>query len=307
MAMTLPLDSDRSVERLSAASSRRVIEPDVDVVGTVADGMVVPRELLSVADLDLDLSDEQWVTLSREELASVFDAGIRFEAALTVGFGLMIGWHPNLRDPRVTYALHEIGEETRHSRLFIRLLDQLDPQGVSPFRRPLVNRMDRFMASQLLRWQALFCVMVLTGEEAPDLIQKQLADHPDTDPYIQAVSRYHRAEESRHLAFARLLLPEVWSRASWLERQVVRRMAPSMMAGVVDSLVHPGVYRTVGLPGWRTWNAARKTASRRELRARSLRLVCHAVSAAGVFRGGRVPRAWQRACSVDEAGNPVAS
>lgn len=305
MAMTLPVDPGGRVERLSAASSRRVIEPDADVVGEVADGAVIPREMLSVVDLGLELTDEQWVTLSREELASIFDSGTRFEAALMAGFGLMIGWHPDLRDPRVTYALHEVGEETRHSRLFIRLIEQLRPAAVNPFRRPLVNRLDRFVASLLLNWQALLCVMVLTGEEAPDLIQKRLAEHPDTDPFIKDVSRYHRAEEARHLAFARLLLPEVWERASRLERRFVRRYAPALMTGIVDTLVHPGVYRTVGLPGWRTWNVARKSASRRALRVESFRPVCAAMLAAGAFRRDRVPRAWRQACQVDAAGQPV--
>ena len=49
---------------------------------------------------------------------------------------------------------------------------------------------------------AFFCVLVLTGEEVPDLFQKLAGEHPDTDPFIRDVNRYHRAEEARHLAFA---------------------------------------------------------------------------------------------------------
>ena len=59
----------------------------------------------------------------------------------------------------------------------------------------------------------LFCLLVLSGEEVPDLMQKLASEHPDTDPMIKAVSKYRRQEEARHFAFARLLFPEQWAAA----------------------------------------------------------------------------------------------
>lgn len=299
--------STSRVERLSTASARRVIEPDVDVAGIVGPGQLVPRELLSVADLGLDLTDDQWATLSREEVASIYDAGIRFEAMLMAGFGLMLAWLPDLRDPRATYMLHEVGEETRHSRLFVRLLGQVGPTASNPFMRVVPRRIEGFIAPRVLNFHANLCVMVLTGEEAPDLIQKQFAEHPDVDPFLRDVSRYHRAEEARHLAFARLLLPELWQNASAVERFIVRRVTPSLMAGLFDTLVHPGVYRTVGLPGWKTWNTVRKSRTRRALRAEAFRPVLAALQGSGAFRGGRVLRGWRRICLVDATGAARAS
>jgi hypothetical protein len=282
------------IERLSAASLRRIIEPETEVSGSVGPGMVLPRELLSVADLDLDLTDEQWAALSREELASILDAGVRFESVLMAGFGLMLAWQKNLVDPRVTYVLHEIGEETRHSRLFVRVMEQLSPTAVNPFTRGIYSRLDHYVTARAITRKALFCVLVLTGEEAPDLIQKKSSEHPDTDPYVREVNRYHRMEEARHLAFARTLLPEVWNEASAFERLVVRHLGPAIMTGVFDSLIHPGVYRAVGLPGWRTWNRVRKTPTRRKLRTESFQPVCEALRAAGAFGNrGRLPRAWR--------------
>ena len=58
------------------------------------------------------------------------------------GFGLQIAEADDYTDPRITYLLHELGEETRHSRLFARLLDQLGPAGAEPHRQ-LVHRPDR--------------------------------------------------------------------------------------------------------------------------------------------------------------------
>ena len=89
--------------------------------------------------------------------------------------------------------------------------------------------------------------MVLAGEEIPDLLQKLAADHPDTDPLLAALNRYHRTEEARHLSFARTVLPEAWARAGWIERQRVRFAAPLMIDQLWKAFVHPGVYATVGL------------------------------------------------------------
>jgi hypothetical protein len=301
-----PAEIDSRIERLSTASLRRVIEPDVDVAGEVGPGPVVPRELLSVADLGLDLTPEQWTTLTREEAASIFDAGIRFESTLMAGFGIQLARMPDLTDPRATYILHELGEETRHSRLFARVIGQLQPTARNPFTRGVWLLLDRMLSTLFLNCRALFCVLVLTGEEAPDLIQKRTAEHPETDPFIRELNRYHRQEEARHLSFARILLPEVWASAGWPERWLVRQVAPLMMAGAVDSLVHPGVYETVGLPGWKTWNQVRKTPSRRQLRAEAFRPILTSLRETGAFgRRGRVPRSWRRECQVDGHGRPL--
>ena len=179
-------------------------------------------------------------------------SGIRFESILAAGFSMQIVRRRDLTDPEVTYILHELGEETRHSRLFIRLLDQLRPSARNPI-EPVMRILQRAVLPRLLNLLAFFCVLVLTGEEVPDLIQKLVGEHPDTDPFIRDVNRYHRAEEARHLAFARMILPGQWKDAGSVERFLVRRFAPLMVGGMFEMLVHPGVYETVGLPGWKTW------------------------------------------------------
>jgi hypothetical protein len=112
-------DAAARIERLSSLSLKRLIEPDDALPGSIGPGQVLPDELLSVAGLDLDLTAEQRATLSREEVASIAANGVRFEAVLAAGFALEILRREDLTDPRITYILHELGEETRHSRLFI--------------------------------------------------------------------------------------------------------------------------------------------------------------------------------------------
>jgi hypothetical protein len=300
---------EERIERLSTASLRRIIEPDTEVPGTVGDGQVLPDELISlsnVPELFERLTDEQKRTLAREEFGSIVDTGVRFESVLLAGFSIEILNRPDLTDPRVTYLLHEMGEETRHSRLFVRLLEQIKPRA----KNPLDNRIGRIAQQAVMPFvtgmRALFCLLVLSGEEVPDLLQKLASEHPDTDPMIKAVSKYHRQEEARHLAFGRLIFPEQWASAGPIERFLVRHLGSHIAVAMFDTIVHPGVYATVGLPTWPTWRAVNRSEGRTALRHRALRPLLTPLLEAGVFRGGRVPNGWRVACGVDRAGRDIA-
>ncbi len=295
------------VDRLNAASLRRIVEPDHDVAGAIGPGRVIPTELSIAAGLDLGLTEDQQARLSREELASVVIAGIRFEALLMSGFATEIAFARELTDPRVTYMLHEIGEETRHSRLFVRLVDQLAPTAVNPIDVGVRNWVFRRVTRALVRRPVVLCVLVLAGEEIPDLLQKKMVDHQDTDPFVREVNRYHRMEEARHLAYARMVLPELWQEASAFDRLLVRRFVPLVAQTMFDGIVHPGVFATVGLPAMSSWRRAIRTPVRVALRHEALRPVLGALVDGGVLRPGRLPLAWRRVCGVDVHGTPVGS
>jgi hypothetical protein len=290
---TLPEATTAKVERLNTASARRVIEPDRDVAGSIGDGQLLPDELLSIAGLDLDLSAEQRRTLAREEVASITESGIRFEAVLEAGFALEVLRTAELTDPRVTYLLHEVGEETRHQRLFVRLLEQCAPTARNPFRGTIAERLLRRVVRRVITMPATFHALVLAGEEMPDLLQKLASEHPQTDPFIRQVNRYHRMEEARHLSFARLRFAEVWRTADRRDRFALRHVAPRLIAVMFGQLVHPGVYAMVGLPAMQTWRAANRSPQRRQLRADACRPVLDAVIAAGAIHPARIPKPWR--------------
>lgn len=292
-------------ERLSAASLRRVIDPDLDLPGQMGEGQLLPDELLSTAGLDLGLTDAQKAALSREEVAAIMDAGVRFEAVLMAGFSLLVLRHEDVTDPRVTYMLHEVGEETRHSRAFIRLVRQAAPRARNPLMGRAVQAVDRATLPFLLNLPAFFTMMVLSGEEIPDLFQKLASEHPDTDPHLAEVARYHRMEEARHLGFARAVLPELWEQAGPVQRFMVRRVAPLAITSLFTTIVHPGVYAVVGLPRWSTWRAVNRTPERLDLKHRALRPLLDTLVDIGVFRRGRIPGGWRGLCGVDHHGTPV--
>jgi len=304
-----PGTADERVERLNASSTRRYLDPDVAVPGAprpLSEGPVVPPEMLSIAGLGIDLTDTQLAVLAREELASITEMGLRFEAVLMAGFCLQLSIHRDLTDSRAVYALHEVGEETRHSRLFSRMLSELKPTAVNPLDSGLLRRLQRWGESEIIKRPALLDVLVLAGEEIPDLFQRKAAEHPDTDPFVKAVSKYHRQEEARHLAFARITVGEHWASASHFERWLVRHIAPLVVTDMFRMTVHPGVYATVGLPTWKTWRQANAAPRRLAMRYEACRGVLRALVDAGVLRAGRVPRGWQKLCGVDRHGRPTA-
>src|SRR4051812_19539664 len=297
---------DSRIARLSHVSAKRVIEPDVDVVGDFGPGQLLPDELLLTAGLGLELTDEQKAVLSREQVAAMLDGGIRLESVLLAGAGLLMATWPDLTDPRVTYLLHEVGEETRHSRLFARMISQLQPTASNPFH----DRIGTAVARRIYRLTAthplLFCTMVLAGEEIPDLIQRRAVEHPDTDDYVRRCDAYHREEEARHLAFGRMLLPELWPAASRRQRWMVRRLAPLLVNLMMETqLTHPGIYEAAGLPGRRTHRRVLHGEPHRALMAEAMRGVLKTLLIAAPELKGTLPRGWRRMCQVDRHGAPL--
>jgi hypothetical protein len=293
---------ERRLERLSAASARRVIDPDVELTGSIGPGQIIPDDLLSIRDLELELTAEQRHRLAAEEAAAITEEGIRFEAVLMAGLGLEIQRAPDVRHPWVTYALHEIGEETRHSRLFVRELGQLGARARNPFNHGLLGMVKERVIRYLITRPPLLFTMVLAGEEIPDLYQKLTSEHPGTDPFIVAVNRYHRQEEARHIAFARIRLPEVVRAAPRRQVRQVAWLAPFVIRGQFEGLLHPGIYRAVGLPGWRTWRRVHASRYVVELLQQATRPILRELLAAGAIRPGRVPAGWRRLAGVDRAG-----
>lgn len=309
--MTAPNELDTAVaqrvERLNTASVRRVIEPEERFAwDELGKGQLIPDDLLSIDPDAYGLTPEQRATLAREEVASLLESGVRFETVLIAAFALQMAEGRNLVDARTTYALHEMGEETRHSRAFLRLVEAIAPtaprlmnSGLPFFVRSKIQR-------NLLKHPALLYVFVLAGEEIPDLMQKLASEHPETDRLLAEVNKYHRQEEARHLAFARMRLPELYHEVSRWERWRMRHTVPFGIHRLFESMIDPGVYATVGLPPLRTWIRANRSDRRKAMRIAAVRPILDSVIAAGFVEQDRVPLAWRRLCHVDRKGQPLA-
>jgi P-aminobenzoate N-oxygenase AurF len=158
------------------------------------------------------------------------------------------------------------------------------------------------MLPLLFRRPATLDAFVLAGEEIPDLFQRLAAEHPDTDDYVRAISRYHRLEEARHLAYARTTVGEHYRNTTRTDRFAVRWIVPTAIVVMFDTIVQPFVYPTVGLPAMRTWLRVRRQPERVALRQQCVRAVMHALIDAHVLTPGHIPRPWRHAAGVDNTG-----
>lgn len=252
----------------------------------------------------VELTPEQSARLAKEEFCSTIEVSIRLEAILTAAFGVMLFRHPTVMGPDVTYVLHEIGEETRHSRAFVRMLEQVKPETRNPGTGgPLAALIGTLIAGAITR-PALWWVVTMAGEEIPDLYQRMTMNSPHIDPVVREVIRYHRTEEARHLGFARMQFPKAMAEASLYDRLFMRFVMPSLLILFHMIYFHPGCYKVVNLPPYRTWWRARKNSMRVETRAMAARKVLREIRRTGLYER-RVPRGWQRLCGVNSKGERV--
>jgi hypothetical protein len=101
------------------------------------------------------------------------------------------------------------------------------------------------------------CAAILVAEEILDIFQRDLMKDERVQPLTRATSQIHVVEEARHMRFAR---EEIARRTPELSRWQLRRhrsVVAAVAAIVVDNLVQPGVYASVGLDPEEARKAAR--------------------------------------------------
>ncbi|GDY29631.1 AurF N-oxygenase family protein [Gandjariella thermophila] len=247
MTGTLHGDREKVAERLLHASVRNSFDPEVDVDWAAPldeDLFYVPPHRLSLYGTDLwhRLDHRQRVELSKHELASTASMGIWFELLLMQ----MLLRHVYAKDPRsrhVQYALTEIADECRHSTMFARMIERMG----CPCYRP--RRVDEVLA-QLLAGIASGPAMwagILLAEEILDRFQRESMVDDSVQPLVRTVNRIHVIEEARHVRYAReeLVRQMVHCRGPAL---TYHRLMTARGAHVIThSLIHPDVYRAVGL------------------------------------------------------------
>ncbi len=242
-----PKDSNQVAERLLDASVRNTYDPRLDIdwhAPTVEGKAYMPLERVSLYGTELweRLSPEQRVELSKHEMGSIASVGLWFEIIL---IQLLARYAYDL-DPRTAhaqYALTEIGDETRHSIMFAKAIERFDVPAYGPPR--VVHRLGRVYKG-IAGGPSMFAA-VLVAEEATDRLQRATMDDPNMQPLIRMVNRIHVIEEARHVRYAR---EEVIRAVPTLNRAQLgfHRAATALVAfAVMDSLINPRVYRSVGI------------------------------------------------------------
>jgi para-aminobenzoate N-oxygenase AurF len=244
--MTSP-HREQTATRLLRASAEHSYDPDVEIdwdAPLAPDKYFVPPHRVSLYGTDLweTLDEPQRITLSRHEAASIAGLGVWFE---TILMHLLIRDY-YAQDPTAAhaqYALTEVADECRHSIMFGRMIDKL---GTRVYRPEGFNQALGKWIAATGRGPRMFAA-ILICEEILDTLQREAMANEQVQPLIRMVSRIHVVEEARHVRYAREELARQVRLAGRgrlaFDKLVIGRAA--YLCGT--RLIHPAVYRSVGI------------------------------------------------------------
>src|ERR1700754_1651021 len=191
-------------ERLLKGSVKKSYEPIVDIdwdAPLEPDKFFLPPRLVSLYNTPMwdEMTREQQIELSRQELVNTLSAGIWFENMLNQSL-LRTILHEDPTSRSTHYKLTELGDETRHMIMFGKAIERIDAKPVRPRQLHLmvINALPLAFQRGAMLW-----VAALIGEEIFDSLQRQMMDDPELQPIIQRLMRIHVTEEARHIQFAR--------------------------------------------------------------------------------------------------------
>jgi hypothetical protein len=288
-------DREQVAERLLEASAKHSHDPDaeLDWDAPLEPGKwFLPERLVSLYGTPLwdRLSEERRIELSRHEAASLASAGIWFEVILMQ----LLARHIYDLDPRsghVTYALTEMADECRHSRMFARMVTKLG----TPYYRPggTARFLGRVMKTTATTPGAFTATLLV--EEILDRMQRQTFPDGTIQPLIRGITRIHVVEEARHVRYAREELRRQMANCPSWERQLTRAMSAEAAVVVARALVHPRVYAAVGLDVVEAVRQARASEHRRETMLWSAERLTAFLEEIGVIHGPLDRAGWRRA------------
>ena len=287
-------DREQVAERLLEASAKHSYDPDTELdwdAPLESGKWFLPERMVSLYGTPIwnRLSEQRRIDLSRHEAASLASAGVWFEVILMQ----LLARHIYDMDPRsrhVTYALTEMADECRHSRMFARMVTKLDtpyygPGGITRF----LGRVLKTTATTPGAFTATLLV-----EEILDRIQRQTFPDETVQPLVRGITRIHVVEEARHVRYAREELRRQMATCPAWERQFTRTVSGEASVVVARALVHPGVYAAVGLNVEEAMRQARQSEHRRETMRWSAEKLTSFLEEIGVIHSALDRAAWRR-------------
>jgi len=191
-------------DRLLKGSVKKSYEPVVDIDWDAPldpDKFYLPPRLVSLYGTPMwdEMTREQQIELSRQELVNTLSAGIWFENMLNQSL-LRTILHEDPTSRSTHYKLTELGDETRHMVMFGKAIERIGAKPVRPRRlhRMIINALPLAFQRGSMLW-----VAALIGEEIFDSLQRQMMDDPQLQQIILRLMRIHVTDEARHIQFAR--------------------------------------------------------------------------------------------------------
>jgi hypothetical protein len=130
---------------------------------------------------------------------------------------------------------------------------------------------------------------ILIAEEVLDAFQREIMADDSLQPLIRMVSRIHVVEEARHVRYAREELARQVQAAGPIHLGYARLVIGMAANSISDRLIHPNIYRAVGVDPTRGQQVARANPHFRETLRWSAQKVVAYLSELGLISGAGRP------------------
>ncbi|MFT4086787.1 MAG: diiron oxygenase [Gordonia sp. (in: high G+C Gram-positive bacteria)] len=189
-----------------------------------------------------ELTEEQRISVTRHEFASIMCIGIWFEMILQemVVRDQYLGQY---HSPEFQFALTEIADECRHSIMFAKASEKMVGKSYRPSKT--IGRLGKLFKKTAKNEVAYTGILV--AEEVLDVFQRGCMRDDRVLPFIRTVNEIHVLEESRHMKFAREEVRESMKGVGWARRQFSALYISLAAYMIVSSLVRPQAFADAGL------------------------------------------------------------
>ncbi|WP_405882460.1 diiron oxygenase [Streptomyces sp. NBC_01136] len=291
-ALGLLKDREQVAARLLDSAAKHSFDPDkeLDWDAPLEDGKWFwPPELVSLYDTPLwqRMGEEQRLLLSRHEAAALASLGIWFEIILMQLLVRHI-YDKAATSAHVRYALTEIEDECRHSKMFARLISR----GGTPYYPVSRAHLNLGRVFKTISTTPGSFTATLLGEEILDWMQRLTFPDERVQTLIRGVTRIHVVEEARHVRYAREELRRQMVMAPRWSQEFTRVTSGEFARVFSVAFINPEVYSNVGLDQREAVAQVRASGHRREVMQTGAKRLTDFLDDIGVLRGvGR--RLWK--------------
>ncbi|TSD97146.1 diiron oxygenase [Gordonia rubripertincta] len=189
-----------------------------------------------------ELTDEQRISVTRHEFASIMNIGIWFEMILQE-MVIRDQYLGDYHGSEFQFALTEVADECRHSLMFAKASEKMVGTSYRPSKK--VARLGKIFM-QTAKNEVSYAG-ILVAEEVLDVFQRGCMRDDRVLDFIRTVNEIHVLEESRHMKFAREEVRDSLEGVSWARRQFSALAVSIGAYYIVTSLVQRKAFADAGL------------------------------------------------------------
>lgn len=241
-------DRQKTAQRLLRSTAERAYNGELDIdwdAPVDPDKIWAPehRQTLYGTKLWDSLTSAQRKELGKHETAAVLSFGIYAEVGLSMLLMRTVVESRSVADDHSRYALAEVGEESRHSTMFSRMINKCE---IPPYKTPRFTRRMLRLAGLVPSGPAAYAGTLLI-EEVLDRFQREGIPDEALQPHLRQLMKIHVLEEARHITYAREEMVRSMAAHGKAYNAVHRGLFAIAVLGVMPVLVNPKVYKSVGI------------------------------------------------------------